>query len=214
MENVLLYTEQKWKQLTSFSKKEDLKARLWNEIVDYYAEPYRFYHTLAHVAALFQWSEKYLPNLQNPAVVGFSILYHDIVYDTFKTNNEEESAGKAREHLQKLQVKASVIDSIEEFILATKMHSVPTESALQKDLSFFLDFDLAILGSGWDDYEEYSHLIRKEYRQYPDAVYNPGRKYALQKLSDKEPLYLTSDVQVLLEEPARNNLFREMQLLS
>lgn len=214
MENVLLYTEQKWKQLTAFSKKEELKAQLWNEIVDHYNEPYRFYHTLDHIAALFEWSEKYLPNLQNPAVVGFSILYHDVIYDTFKTNNEEESAKKAREHLQKLNVKTSVIESVEQFIMATKTHSLPQDAATQKDLSFFLDFDLAILGSCWDDYEVYSQLIRKEYRQYPDAVYNPGRKYALQKLSDKEPLYFTHDVQELLEEPARNNLFREMQLLS
>ena len=214
MENVMLYTEQKWKQLTAFSRKEDLKTQLWNEIVEYYSEPYRFYHTLDHVAALFEWSEKYIAQLENPAVVGFAILYHDINYDTFKDNNEEESALIAREHLQKLNVKASVIKSVEEFILATKQHTLPEGAVMAKDLSFFLDFDLAILGSGWDDYEMYSQQIRKEYRQYPDAVYNPGRKHALEKLGEKDFLYFTDGVKDLLEEPARNNLFREIQLLS
>ncbi len=209
-----MYTRNKWAQLTAFSKKEELKAQLWNEIVECYTEPYRYYHTIEHVANLFKWSDKYLVSLENPAVVGFSILYHDIVYDTFKNNNEEESAAKAREHLQKLQVKSSVIDRVEGFILATKNHRIPDGATQEKDLSFFLDFDLAILGSGWDNYEEYSFKIRKEYRQYPDAVYNPGRRHALEKLSEKEHLFFTPEVKNELEEPARNNLFREMQLLS
>lgn len=213
MENDLLYTEQKWRQLTAFSRKEELKAQLWKEIVDYYSGPYRFYHTVEHIADLFRLSEKYLRNLESPAVVGFSILYHDMVYDTFKDNNEEESAAKAREHLQKLNVKADVINRIEACILATKTHTLPKSASQQSDISFFLDFDLAVLGGEWDSYEEYSQKIRKEYRQYPDAVYIPGRRNALEKLSEKEQLYFTSELQQSLEIPARNNLFREMQLL-
>ncbi len=126
MENDLMYTGQMWNQLTAFSKKEELKAQLWSEIVDFYAEPYRFYHTIEHVAELFRWSEQFLKNLENPAVVGFAILYHDIYHDTFKDDNEDESAAKTREHLQKLNVKTSVIDHVETFILATKHTPSPT----------------------------------------------------------------------------------------
>ena len=214
MENATKYTEQMWKQLTAFSKKEAIKAALWNDILDHYTEPYRFYHNLQHVAELFTWSERYLGQIEQPAVFGFAILYHDVVYDTFKNNNEEESAKIAREHLSTLLVKPAVIDKVETFILATQNHSIATENGDASDLAYFLDFDLAILGAEWDVYEEYSQKIRKEYRQYPDAVYNPGRKHALEKLMDKDRLFYTPELDELLGQKARNNMFREVQLLS
>ncbi len=214
MDNVMLYTEQKWKQLTAFSKKEELKDKLWSEIVELYNGPYRFYHNLAHVASLFKWSEQYVDKLRSPLAVGFAILYHDIVYDTFKSNNEEESAAKAVEHLTELNVKRSIIEEVEAYILATKGHELLEADGNSNDISYFLDFDLSMLGSSWDEYEQYSHQIRKEYRQYPDAVYLPGRKNALKQLSDKDTLYFTADFRENLEPAARQNIFREMQLLT
>jgi predicted metal-dependent HD superfamily phosphohydrolase len=203
-----------WKQLTAFSKKEAIKAALWNDILDHYTEPYRFYHNIQHVAELFSWSERYLPQIEQPAVLGFAILYHDVVYDTFKDNNEEESAKLAREHLTTLLVKPAIIDKVESLILATKNHSLITNNGEAKDMALFLDFDLAMLGAEWDVYEEYSHKIRKEYRQYPDVVYNPGRKHALEKLMDSAQLYYTPEMDEMLGQKARNNMFREVQLLS
>ena len=213
MENVLMYVNQKWNQLTSFSKKEDVKNELWRDIVEHHTGPYRYYHNLHHVARLFEWSETIMPQMKVPAVTGFAILYHDIVYDTFKDNNEEESAAVARDHMQRLQVKESVIQQVETYILASKKHELNSQNAFS-DLAWFLDLDLAILGAPWDEYEAYSEQIRKEYRQYPDAVYSPGRKNALEQLSEKEHLFFTSHFRDLLEAQARQNIFREIQLLS
>ena len=112
MEHATKYAAEKWNQLTAFSKKEELKTKLWNTIVDHYNEPYRFYHTLHHVASLFEKSEPYLAQLESPATVGFAILYHDVVYDTFKDNNEEESALLARQHLTSLNIKETIIRDV------------------------------------------------------------------------------------------------------
>lgn len=214
MDHAIKYAEEKWKQLTAFSKKEELKTKLWNTIVDHYNEPYRFYHTLHHVASLFEKSEPYLAQLESPATVGFAIVYHDVVYDTFKDNNEEESALLARQHLTALNIKETIIRDVETFILATKTHTLPEGFHLNNDLSIFLDLDLTILATTWDEYEVYSQQIRKEYRQYPDDLYNPGRKHALQKLSEKEFVYFTEPLKEVLEPVARQNIFREIQLLS
>ncbi|MCY7422174.1 MAG: hypothetical protein LH478_10590 [Chitinophagaceae bacterium] len=214
MENANKYTAEKWKQLTAFSKKEELKNKMWNSVVDHYNEPYRFYHTLNHVASLFEKSEHYMAQIESPATVGFAILYHDVVYDTFKDNNAEESALFARQQLSALNIKEAIIKDVETFILATKTHTLPEGYHLNNDLSLFLDLDLTILATSWDEYELYSEQIRKEYRQYPDVVYNPGRKHALEKLSKKEFVYFTPPIKEVLEPIARQNIFREIQLLS
>ncbi len=214
MEQAMQYVAEKWDLLTSFSKKEELKNKLWKSIVDHYTEPYRFYHTLQHVASLFEKCGHYLDQLESPVTVAFAILYHDVVYDTFKDNNEEESALFARQQMTALNIKEAIIKDVEIFILATQTHTLPKGYHLNNDLSLFLDLDLTILATGWDEYELYSEQIRKEYRQYPDAVYNPGRKHALEKLSEKEYVYFTPPIHEELEPIARQNIFREIQLLS
>ncbi len=98
--------------------------------------------------------------------------------------------------------------------MASKPHDIINSKSQKNDLSLFLDFDLAILGSPWDEYEEYSQQIRKEYRQYPEAIYHPGRKNALEKLNEKEHIFFTPAFRDLLEAQARQNIFREIQLLS
>ncbi|MEJ7826622.1 MAG: hypothetical protein WKF91_00440 [Segetibacter sp.] len=213
MENITGYLEEKWKQLTAFSKKEEVKARLWNEIVESYTERYRFYHDLNHLADLFSSLERFMPRINQPAIVGFSIFYHDIVHDTFRQDNEEKSALKAREHLQQLNINRSLLHNIEEFILATKGHIIPKNYLLENDLSFFLDFNSSVLGVKWEDYFMYSYRIRKEYNQFPDDRFKDGRRHALEQIANKQVLFFTPELHQLFEETARQNINRELSLL-
>ncbi len=214
MNNAKLYTEEKWNILTSFSKKNDLKAGLWNEILERHSEPYRFYHTIGHVAAMFNLCDQYLSEVENPLAVGFAILYRNIVCDTFKNDNAEESAAIAKRHLMLLLVKPAIIKEVEQLILTAGQHVLPEEEAYSTDLPLFLDFDLAIMGEEWPKYELYMQQIRKEFRQYPDDTYNPGRKNALENLLKKETLFFTPLLREVFEPTARKNIFREIQLLS
>lgn len=213
MEKILGYLEEKWKQLTAFSKKEEVKDKLWNEIVECYTEPKRYYHNLNHIGSLFELFERFMPHINQPAITGFSIFYHDIVYDTFRHDNEEKSAAKAREQLQQLNINRSLLHAIELFILATKTHDIPNGFPFKNDLSFFLDFDLSILGVKWEDYFMYSYNIRKEFNQYPDTAYKEGRRQALERIANKPFLFLTPQLQQLFEETARQNINKELSLL-
>src|SRR3954451_19947230 len=122
MENSIDYVKEKWNKLTSFSKKVDLKEQLWDEIVYRYSGQHRHYHNLNHIAHLFTLLDKYIDKITHPAVVGFAILYHDVVYDTYSTDNEEQSAAFAEEHLKQLNVNDRIIDHVKTFIEATKDH--------------------------------------------------------------------------------------------
>jgi predicted metal-dependent HD superfamily phosphohydrolase len=213
MENVLEYLQIKWKNLTAFSKREGLKNECWDEIVDYYTRPNRYYHNLSHVGNLFHLLDEHSSLADNPALIGFAIIYHDMVYDNLRSDNKEQSAVKAREHLTKLKMKPAFIKNVEFLILATKLHRVDASCGVENDMALFLDIDMAVLSSEWDDYEVYRANIRKEFKQYADPIYKSGRKNALQQIVSKGSIYLTSQFQLLLEEKARQNLNREISLL-
>ena len=57
MENIVDYVKEKWKQLTAFSKKEELKEQLWSEILYRYSEQHRRYHNLMsqHLQFISKW---------------------------------------------------------------------------------------------------------------------------------------------------------------
>lgn len=213
MENILEYVKEKWKQLTSFSKKEEIKDQLWDEIVYRYSEQHRYYHNLNHIAHLYSLLDKYIGKITSPAVMGFAILYHDVVYDTYSDDNEEQSATFAEAHLRQLNVNASLIDSVKTFIKATKDHTIPEGTSLQTDLSLFLDSDMAVLGTDEEMYKLYSGKIRQEYSKYPDNVYREGRKLALQNIIAAESIFFTDVFKDEMEQKARENINREVSLL-
>lgn len=213
MDNILDYVKEKWNQLTSFSKKDELKEQLWSDIVYRYAEQHRHYHNLSHIAYLYSLCDQYLNKISNPAIMGFAILYHDIIFDTYRQNNEEESAELAAQHLKQLNVKPAVIESVKEFIIATKDHQVPENFALKNDLSLLLDFDMAILAAEPATYKLYSEKIRQEYAKYPDDVYKEGRKQALQKVLASPKIFVTNDFLTTMEETARQNIRGEIAQL-
>lgn len=94
-------------------------------------------------------------------------------------------------------------------INATKKHDVHTDA----DINYFTDADLAILGSAENDYKTYFLKIRKEYRWYPDLVYNPGRKRVLQHFLSMERIFKTEYFFNKFESQARKNLGMELHFL-
>jgi predicted metal-dependent HD superfamily phosphohydrolase len=157
--------------------------------------------------------DQHIDRITNPAVIGFAILYHDIVYDTYRPDNEEQSAELAEMHLKQLNLNASIIENIKTFIIATKDHKVPETYALKNDLSLFLDFDIAILASPIETYQLYSEKIRQEYMKYPDEIYKEGRKQALKKVLESSKIFNTEDFVETMEEAARENIRKEVEQL-
>ncbi|HEX8462061.1 MAG TPA: hypothetical protein VF623_11545 [Segetibacter sp.] len=213
MENVTEYVKEKWKQLTAFSKKEELKQQLWEEIVYRYSEQHRQYHNLTHIAYLFSHCDKYINQIKNPAVVGFAIIYHDIVYDTYRQDNEELSAQMAEAHLTQLNINSRLLQNVKDFIIASKNHTINEEFSLKDDLAIFLDFDMAILASEDDYYKLYSEKIRQEYAKYPDELYREGRKLALQKIMQTENIFNSKTFREEWEPIARQNINKEISVL-
>ncbi|QXP61860.1 hypothetical protein H0I26_02195 [Olleya sp. HaHaR_3_96] len=141
----------------------------------------------------------------------FAIWYHDIIYKSTKKDNEEKSALFALKRLKRVNFKPERAQSVEHLILSTKKHNILVTQ--NNDNAVLLDLDLSILGTDWNTYKKYISNIRKEYKIYPDFMYNPGRKKVLHHFLERENLYFTEHYKKQYEQQARENLSREIKLL-
>lgn len=171
----------------------------------------RYYHDLSHINHLLYLADKFKQHLKEKEVVVFSIFYHDIVYSVVRKDNEARSAAIAEKRLARLNLPQEKIQAISEFIKATQTHIIPEGAPHAGDLAWFLDFDMAILAEPWSRYERYAQQVRKEYRIYPDMLYNPGRKKFLQNTIASGHVYHTDWFREHHEAAALANMERELE---
>ncbi|WP_028665465.1 HD domain-containing protein [Runella zeae] len=197
-------------QLATLTKDLPLIEKLWSEIQHQYSKPERHYHNLSHLNALVASLSNVFDKINNWQSLMMAVAYHDIVYNVLKNNNEEQSAKLAAERLEQLGLPQNSIAHCCAQIIATKGH---IESNNQ-DTNYFIDADLAIFGSTPEAYKHYTHLIRKEYRYYPDLIYKPGRRKVLQHFVAMPRIYKTDYFYERFEYQARINLHHELKSLS
>lgn len=185
---------------------EDTIHDHWLELEKAYSQKPRHYHNLTHLEEMFACFNTYKAELQFPDEVLYALFYHDIIYKSTRKDNELKSAERAVALLP--EDPKTNKQRIFDMIVATKDHVAATE-----DEKWLIDFDLRILAKEWEDYKVYCLQIRKEYSIYPDFLYNPGRKKALQHFLEKEFLYQTQTFRTLYEAKARENIQKEISTL-
>lgn len=183
---------------------------LWAEIKTAYSSNSRHYHNLLHLQSLVTEILPIKNLFQNWEAVIFAVFYHDIVYNAVKKDNEEKSARLAVQKLTELGCPHATIIHCETLILATKKH----ERHIDEDVNYFTDADLSILGAAWSDYLQYANNVRKEYGVFPDIVYKPGRRKVLHHFLSMERIFKTRFFFDRFEQQAKNNLKKELHLLS
>lgn len=193
---------------------------VWPLIEHAYSEPHRFYHTLEHLAELFDHLAPYRGAPLWPAIE-LAVWGHDVVYVTelpdYADNEVRSAQWLARvveEHCTASwrRAHAPFMSLAGQFIVATKTHRLPDH--LPDDAScaaqLFLDADLAILAADEVRLLRYDEGIAREWRQPPDApsdAFRNGRRQALEQLLAHEPLFLSTGF-APLAAPARANLQR------
>ncbi len=150
--------------------------KMWDEIALAYSHKNRQYHTLFHLENMYSELLGVQHNISDWDTVLFALFYHDAVYSATKKDNEEKSSKMAISRLREIGYDTVKTSFCHELIMATKHHA----SSSFNDINLFTDADLSILRKPWAEYEAYCLNVRKEYSIYPDLLYNPGRKKALQ----------------------------------
>jgi len=196
------------KSLENYSTDSIQNFTMLERIEKEYTSSNRHYHTLNHLDNLLTELADNKEKFASWDVIVFAIAYHDVVYNTLKSNNEEKSAEFARKELTKISVPENLIIRCEQLILATKKHTYA-----DFETNLFTDADLSILGATPEVYKLYSNQIRKEFSIYPDLVYNPGRRKVLKHFLDMEKIFKTNEFAIAYESKARINLQTELNSL-
>jgi predicted metal-dependent HD superfamily phosphohydrolase len=181
---------------------------LWVDLEKAYSGKSRNYHNLNHLKEMIELFDEYQNRLKNPDEVLFSIFYHDYIYKATRKDNELKSAEYALSILPNTVIldKQFVFDSI----CATQAHQ---QNEIE-DINWLIDFDLKILSTNWEDYQTYCNQIRKEYKIYPNILYKPGRRKALEHFLEQEFIYKTATFRNLFDEDAKGNIKKEITLLA
>jgi predicted metal-dependent HD superfamily phosphohydrolase len=191
-----------------YSNDDDLIHKFWHEIAEAYSQKDKHYHTLTHLDHMYSHLLEVKSLISNWETVLFSLYYHDIVYHVKASDNEEQSAQLGERRMKQLHVPVDIIEVSKNQILATKTHLQDEHS----DTNYFTDADLAVLGQDWETYQAYAENVRKEYAVYPDSLYNPGRKKALQHFLEMDRIFKTDYFYEKFEVPARQNILKETML--
>lgn len=190
--------------------KSDVEG-LFQQLVGLYSSGSRTYHNLSHVRYLVDLSGAIRERIENQQALSFAIWFHDAIYNPRMRDNEELSAKFAVKSLGRFKIPVDTLALSCEMIISTREHR---KNGFSPDINFFLDLDLAILGSEEPIYRSYAAAIREEYEWAPDPIYNEGRKKVLQRFLRRESIYLTSELAEMFEEKARKNIAREIESLS
>lgn len=184
----------------------------WDGLAMHYGEPHRAYHNFSHIMALLRHADTERALIHRPEIVDLAIWFHDVIYDTHATDNEQRSAAWARRALHSMRIDTHIIEAVEQCILATQSHVVSSSRVV--DLPLFLDMDLAILGAPEDVYRQYSRAIRAEYGWVPERDYRRGRAAVLKNFLERPSLFFTPAMATRYEERARHNLAWELHELA
>lgn len=187
----------------------DLPQKWWGVIEGRYSEKQRHYHTLRHLEEMFQHFDKYFKKLNQPELVVLAIFFHDIIYDPKANDNEEESAEVFSQFSKEAgNLEADKTDAVMKWILQTKSHSVKENS--DKDLQFFLDMDMAVLGRPSEGYKKYADQIREEYIHIPDPEYKKRRSAVLRGFCQRQRIFATDEFHEMYHDIAIQNLKTEI----
>ena len=198
MENIDLI--QRWRKLFENAEINKVES-IYNDILEGYSESHRYYHTIDHVKACLRHLDS-VENVANRRDVEIALWFHDVIYDSFKKDNEEQSAIFADSALNVLGESKQIIDSVKHLVILTKHPSDPKELHEK----YLIDIDLSILGSSKDVYDSYEHWIRKEYSKVPSILYRRGRKKVLRSFLDQTKIYSTDFFRKKHEANARRNM--------
>ncbi|EDM43566.1 hypothetical protein SCB49_08248 [unidentified eubacterium SCB49] len=195
------------KLMARYSNNELFNLECWKEIEAKHSQKSRHYHNLTHVCAMLEQIDLVQDSIKLLDVMLFSVFYHDIIYKSSRRDNEHQSALLFKKRIANTSFLK--VDDVVKQIEATKLHQLSACS----DTNILLDIDMSILGQDHLTYMQYAKAVRKEYKMYPDFLYNPGRIKVLKSFLETR-IFKTPYFYERYEVVARKNINLELEMLS
>ncbi len=186
-----------------------------SKIAQSYSESHRYYHTIQHIEDMLYYMEEtrkdteFKLDYKQDLRVYFAILYHDIVYDPTRDDNEKLSVRRMKKDLKPIMGHYE-IDDIGQMILVTKDHKICWE--YPDWWKRFLDLDLMVLAAPEKTYKEYANDIRMEYKFIPYSTYAEKRIAVLEGFIGREIIYYDPSI-AGFNTYAKENMKNEIEFL-
>ncbi|MGC4817991.1 HD domain-containing protein [Micromonospora sp. DT63] len=195
------------------ARPDERSTRAGEELLARWREPHRQYHTVAHLSAVLDVVDRHAASADRPDLVRLAAWCHDAVYDPRAPGdtNERDSAALAGHLLTGLGVPAPAVAEVRRLVLLTAGHAVGPGDP---DGALLCDADLAVLAGPPAAYDSYAAAIRREYAHVPDPAFRTGRATVLTGLLALPALFRLPPLADRWEQPARDNLRRELAALS
>ncbi len=194
-----------WRQLGA----SDADEELFSQLVNCYSDSHRKYHTMQHLNECFAHLESVRSFAERAGEIELALWFHDAVYNTTRSDNEERSAEWACDSALAAGLPDHQASRIYQLVMVTKHNTVP----VGPDAAILVDIDLAILGADETRFDEYEAQVREEYSFVPKPLYREGRRRILQEFANRPSIYRTEYFQTKCEARARSNIARSLARL-
>jgi len=184
----------------------DAARDIFDDLLTHYTCANRRYHDIRHIGFCLRQLDSVWGIAKQPDAIELAIWFHDVIYDSHRHDNEEQSALMADDAMSQLGVALPIAETVHSFILATR-HNAPATDA---DAAMMIDIDLAILGQPAPVFDEYEAGVRFEYAWVPESTYRDGRSKILKAFLDRTRIYAVDHFYQSLESNARQNLARSL----
>lgn len=181
------------------------KMEMWNTLQEMYGETNRAYHNLHHIDDCLNKLDAWPEEIPEKDSIELALWFHDIIYDTKRTDNEFSSAGLVKHFLND----HPLVESVFELILATR-HQACT---MTEEEYILCDIDLSVLGALPTDYTAYATAVREEFSWVPQSMFAESRIKVLNSFLQRDFLFYTEYYRSLYEQRAKENISKEIELL-
>ena len=178
-------------------------SHLLAELQTAYTQTQRFYHSQQHLQECLSLLNEVEHLAKQPAELALALYFHDAIYNPQANDNEAQSAAWAVQVLTQCHAQQTLIQRIEQLIIATQHHTIAKDDV---DGQLLLDIDLAILGQESTRFNEYEQQIRQEYAWVSEQDYRIGRSKVLTGFLQREWIYQTDYFRKRFEQQARLNI--------
>ncbi|XP_066585302.1 uncharacterized protein [Prorops nasuta] len=211
--------EEGWKEATN-GLKEDVCEEWFNKLKNAYSEERRVYHNLDSLCEKLGHYYQIKDNLKNPQALLLALFFQNFEYDPKALDGENKNLEHFISFMDEADV-SSESELREEACALLKVVSTHSTEAHKvggafggEDAHYFLDLDMAVLGSPPESYAEYREHIRGEYLFLSEPMYIALRLKVLQNFLQIPNIFATKEFRDKYEEQARQNIQAEVELLS
>jgi predicted metal-dependent HD superfamily phosphohydrolase len=95
---------------------------------------------------------------------------------------------------------------VAQLILLTAAHGKLTPADVDDEAALFVDCDMSILGAPRARFAAYEHDVAAEYAALPTDIYRAGRRRFVERLLERQRIFLSEYFHTRLDGDARANL--------